>query len=416
MHLHPVEICFRDACKEVPSAAYANHWIHRYPGKLIPHIPRYFLEKEIEEKSKRVLDPFCGSGTVLVEAMISGHNAVGIDINPLACFLSKVKTRKLDQGKLESHANDLISRISMANEDDIDIYDSFAIDYWFSRKVNRKLCTIKKEIESISEPYYRNFFFLVFSSIIRKASYADPSIAPACKSKRMREKIENGWNPSVYDEFKDAIKNALKCHGQFASLCSEDVDANIVEASSKRIPLSDDSIDLIITSPPYINAQKYLRSTRNEIVWLGLVNNYERLLEMDKELIGTERVYTHEYDEIQRNISVEHGTADRVVKRIANLNWKLAVVVFKFFNGMRVVIGEMHRVLCKGSKAVLVIGNNTISGIKVPSSKILTDVAVHTGFKLSQVFVDDIVSRGLMTKRNKTANIINREWVIVLQK
>lgn len=416
MHLHSVKISFRDACEQVRSAAYVNHWIHRYPGKLIPHIPRYFLERELKGKSKLVLDPFCGSGTVLVESMISGHNSIGMDISPLAQFISKVKTTRLEQERLEKHAKELVSKIYASDENEIDIPDFFAIDYWFSQEAQRKLSTIRKEIRGISQNNYRAFFYLVFSSIIRNSSFADPSIPPACKSKNMRKKIENGWEPKVYLEFENAIKEALKYQREFTLLCPEDVNTDIIMANTEEIPLSDDSVDLIITSPPYINAQKYLRSIRNETLWLRLVNSYETLLDMDRASIGTERVYKYEYDEIQGNIFLGHKMADRLVKRIAGQNWKLALIVFKFFNRMRVVIREMHRVLREGFKAIIVVGNNTISGIKVPSSRIIADMAVDTGFKLNHIFVDDIISRGLMTRRNKTANIISTEWVIVLQK
>lgn len=410
-------ICFRKKVKAIRSAAYVNHWVHRYPGKLIPHIPRYFLEKETKENPRLVLDPFCGSGTVLVEAMLAGHNAVGIDINPLACFLSRVKTKRLDQKRLESLSNSILRKTSLPTNDIVQTHNFYGIDYWFSEDVKNKLCRIKKEIETISQSEYRDFFRLVFSSLIRKTSFADPRIPPACKSKRMRKKIENDWNPKVQALFEKTLNNAVKCHQEFLSLCVEDVNAEVINANSGKIPLSDESIDLVITSPPYINAQKYLRSTRNEILWLGLINEYERLRKMDKALVGTERVYKHEFSElIQPNILLGHKDADKLVLKIGKINWRLSLIVFKFFFRIKTVIEEMYRLLTSKAKAIIVIGNNTIGGIKVPTNKILVDMASKVGFKLERIFVDDIISRGLMTKRNKTANIINSEWVLVLHK
>lgn len=412
----PTSISFRKHVEEIRSASYANHWIHRYPGKLIPHIPRYFLKKEKTNKPMIVLDPFCGSGTVLVESMISGNNAIGVDINPLACFLSRVKTTKLDTEKLKFYSHTLLEKIS-AQKDEPLVHDFYGINYWFSPEVKIQLGKIKNQIDTIEEPDYKDFFRLIFSSLVRKTSYADPRIPPACKSKRMRKKINNNWNPNVLRKFEESINNGLKYHSEFSSLCKDTVTSNVIFSSSENLPLSDESIDFIITSPPYVNAQKYIRSTRNEILWLGLAGENERLQEIDKALVGTERVYTKEHaDFLNSRKSLENQVADNLVETIIEKNWKLGLVVLKFFSSMKIVLDEMYRVLAADSKAIIVIGNNTISGIKIPSHQILLDMAIENGFRLKEIYVDDIVSRGLMTRRNKTANIINREWVLVLKK
>jgi DNA modification methylase len=412
----PINTCFRDICDEVRSVAYANHWIHRYPGKLIPHIPRFFLESKLSDKNQLVLDPFCGSGTVLVEALISGNNAVGIDVNPLARFVSKVKTTKLEPETLKEYASDLLHRIHLSKENSMEIRHNPKLDYWFSEETQEKLYLIKREIEKIPQSDYCDFFRLVFSSIIRKTSYADPRIPPACKSKRMREKVQQGWVPKVFEEFEGATNQALKYHQDFWFFCSDNNEANIINANSEDIPISDCTVDLVITSPPYINAQKYMRSTKNEILWLGLIDNYEKLGEIDKSLIGTERVYRNEYNEMQGNMSIGHRLADEVIAKIEQLDWRLALIVFNYFKKMKKVLGEIYRVLVPGHKVIIVIGNNTIAGQKVHSSKILMDLAIGQRLKLSKIYVDDIVNRGLMTKRNKTANMINREWVFLFEK
>ena len=82
---------FRNTCPEIPNTTYATHGLHSYPAKFIPHIPRWFLRK-YSQTGATVLDPFCGSGTALVEANMVGMHALGVDINPLSPLLVRAKT------------------------------------------------------------------------------------------------------------------------------------------------------------------------------------------------------------------------------------------------------------------------------------------------------------------------------------
>ena len=86
---------FRNACPEIPNTTYLTHGLHSYPAKFIPHIPRWFLGKYSQLRST-VLDPFCGSGTALVEANMLGMHALGVDINPLSSLLVRAKTEVVE--------------------------------------------------------------------------------------------------------------------------------------------------------------------------------------------------------------------------------------------------------------------------------------------------------------------------------
>ncbi len=123
--------------KEIPSTTYLTHGIHPYTAKLIPHIPRYFIEK-YTEKNEVILDPFCGSGTTLLEARLLERNAIGIDINPLAILLSKVKTTPLDVEELK-HTIQLCKENLKDGKGKIFV-DFPNIDYWIWMMRKKKRC------------------------------------------------------------------------------------------------------------------------------------------------------------------------------------------------------------------------------------------------------------------------------------
>jgi adenine-specific DNA methylase len=129
--------------KVIPSVDYLTHGIHPYTAKLIPHIPRYFLEK-YTKKGEVVLDPFCGSGTTLLEARLLERNAVGIDINPLARLISDVKTTPINAEKLDSAIQSVKAQLKQdANATTVEFPN---IDYWFGEHAQDELVRIKSSI------------------------------------------------------------------------------------------------------------------------------------------------------------------------------------------------------------------------------------------------------------------------------
>jgi len=164
------ELPFRELVPSIPNTTYLTHGIHSHPAKFIPQIPRYFIQRYIgevtKEGGKRILDPFCGSGTTLLEAMLLGHKGIGIDINPLATLISKVKTTPFSPSKLEKKIGELIRSIKNFNGEPA--IPSFTnIDYWYEAEAQEKLGRIKKCIQQYknNEKLY-NFFRVAFSTVV----------------------------------------------------------------------------------------------------------------------------------------------------------------------------------------------------------------------------------------------------------
>lgn len=407
-----IQINFRDVCSAIRERDNYTHPIHTYPAKLIRHIPYFFISNAIySKKGDTILDPFCGSGTVLVEAKLNGRNSYGVDINPLSRLLTKVKMTPLDCLLLTKEKENLLNKIKYckSKESPPNFHNC---DFWFTKKVQRELSIIKMCIECVNDPDFRDFFYICFSSIIRKVSNADPHISPPVKSKEMRKLIANGRSINVLQYFKDEIDVNIVRLSKFTSDCDRYSFAKLIGDDARNIELRDESVDLVITSPPYINAQKYCRSLKLELYWLGLVNRKE-LLNLDKKLIGTERAYFKEYNSLHL-VGIEQ--ADDVIELIYNTDPKRAFIVYKYFADMKKSIHETYRVLKNESYCVLVIGNNTVRSVSVPCHQIFIEIAKKQGFNVNLVLVDEIKSRGLMTKRNKTANLINNEWILVFRK
>lgn len=158
-----------------------THGFHKYPGKFIPQLPKWAIEKYLDSKQqKTILDPFCGSGTTLVEANLAGHNSIGIDIDPLSALISKVKTTPIDEKKLQKISNWLVDELKVRKEGAF-IPECVTIDHWFTKDAIKKLSILRTLIDEISIEFGRakktsdikDLLTICFSSIIRRVSNAD---------------------------------------------------------------------------------------------------------------------------------------------------------------------------------------------------------------------------------------------------
>ena len=440
---NPIRFNFRKACASWSWAKRSDvytHQIHNYPAKVLAYIPIYFLSTEnFCPKNEKVLDCFTGSATVLLECLVNGNikrNCLGVEINPLARLIAKVKVTPLDLKKLSEEKDKLFNRIGSTKEVNIQKFRN--IDFWFSHKAQKDLTKIKIAIQQTNNRDIQDFFWVCFSSVIRKCSYADPHIPPPVIFKvkdnmKNKEKVQlmikEKQNPHCFEYFKEAIENNLirieKLNG-VDEVYSGKVDCKIIWDDARDIKVSkmvgrgmldktnfqklkDESIGMIITSPPYIAAQKYVRTTTLEMFWLDLINK-ESLKDLDKNNIGTERVLKDEEG------SIVPEFLKRDFKIIEKINSKRAQIVLRYFKDMNEIMKNAYRILKKGRYFILVLGNNRVCGRIIKNHKFLSKLGEEAGFKTEAILVDKIRSRGMITKRNKTAGIIRDEYILILKK
>jgi tRNA G10 N-methylase Trm11 len=231
---------------------------------------------------------------------------------------------------------------------------------------------------------------------------------------RKLKKNNHQFYPIKY--FKNCvIKNSQLIYELEKKLKGKKVKTYFVSTNDTRdikLPSKIKKVDLIVTSPPYANAQEYFRNFKLELFWLGLVNR-DKLLELDKKQIGGENHAALNYKTLQKT---GYKDIDRIIKRLFSIDKKSSYVVYKYFFNMEKSLKEYRRVLKKGRHCVIIIGNNTVRGIKIPIDKTLIEIAKKNGFKLHDYGYDLIKNRKFMTKRNNGAEIIKKDWIIDLIK
>jgi DNA modification methylase len=425
----PIPVSFKDLLPHVNKVERFSHSIHAYPAKLLVHIPYFFCNNEyFSKKDSLVLDPFCGTGTVLLEANISGRNAIGADANPLARLIASIKTKRIDKVELQGTLDSLIEN---AKKIDTLVYPKIVNkDFWFHKLTQVQLSKLYQAINALTDESNKSFFLMSFSNCIKKVSYADPRIAVPvklnpnrfnansekfCKIKKRLEELETA---DIFEKFRTVcIDNIVRL--STLDLIPESVNSKIVSKDSRRLTsnldstelLNGESVDLIITSPPYAGAQKYIRSSSLNLGWLGLTDKLN-LRELDDLNIGRENYKVSELKEVQTGIK----SADRLLEQLFKVNIQRAYIVANYLNEMKDAIEESIRVLKKDGYFIIIIGNNKVCNLEFNTQEYLTEYITNQGLVTQFKLIDDIKSYGMMTKRNKTADIISREWVLVFKK
>ena len=424
------EISFRNIVKDFKANERATHSIHPYPAKLLVHIPHFFLNNEVlSKKGDTVLDPFCGSGTVLLESILSHRNSFGVDSNPLARLISKVKTSNLDS-KLLSKTLENIER----NYKIIDtnyIPDVVNINYWYSKDVQIKLASLLQIIKDLSNTHCIDFFLLCFSVCARKVSLADPRVSVPVRLKvdqysenhpfrsKTESLIKELDSPNVIKKFVEIATNNIKRtkNSNFDNYNSHSqvigVDArNITKSTDSETKLSSNSVDLVITSPPYAGAQKYIRASSLNLCWTELASAND-LKTINERNIGRESYLAKEYKTFKPSGLYE---ADNILSDIYEKYPQRAHIASNYLYEMQESLKEVYRVIKNNGHLVLIAANNQICAQEFRTQTYLKEICLKAGFKVELELIDAIHSYGLMTKRNKTASIITREWVTIFKK
>jgi hypothetical protein len=346
----------------------------------------------------------------MLESRIAGFDSLGVEINPLCRLITKVKSTVIPEDVLRPAFDKLITRIRSRKEASIPDFPN--LNYWFTKASQKSLARIKSELDSIDlDKDTVDFFRVCLSSLIRQSSRADPRIPPPVFSKRMR-KLMKRRRFNALREFSEVTERNIQRMSRFERLCTTQASTYVVGADSKNLPLDNEKVGLIITSPPYMSAQKYLRSTRLELFWLGLLKP-EHLPRLDAAFVGTEKLRVHDGP---RNLTTGLDPLDRQLELVQKKDARVARVAYNYFTDMETVIHEASRVLETNGKLVLVTGDNLVSKIRIPTHEYLAQFACDYGLAPICTLVDEIKSYGLMTKRNKTAGIIPTETIMVFEK
>ncbi len=385
---------------------YASHGLHSFAAKCPPQLARWAIE-QFSEPAGIVLDPMAGSGTTLAEARMLGRNSIGIDIDPWARLLSKVKATPIEPGRLAEASRQLLQRIDadcdrlpQSHEEQLvaDLRERCRppeirrLDYWFLPEVAATLALIKHHI--LTTPCVldiRDFFLVAFSSLI----LARTSVANARDIVHSRHHYRaHKTPPDVRQRFQQRLRAMMRMMTSFWKSCqttpAQNVEAMVVGDEARAIPLPSSSIDLVFTSPPYCNALDYVRAHAFTVAWLQDVFDISQLgyALLGREYIGTERAMKSA-DALRGVVLPDIPLVLQLVHQISEVDQQKGNIVGKYFADMWTVFHEMGRVLKPDHHLVLVVCPSHIRKVEVPThrafERMTERITLDKGYRLTQI-------------------------------
>lgn len=372
---------------------YLTHNIHRYSGKFIPQIAKTVIEL-ITKPGDLILDSYMGSGTTLLEASQLRRFSIGVDLNPLAVLISKVKTTPIEKEKLDlllNYFESVVYKIDNQKIGQLSLFDEnqeYNIPIEIEKKINFKECEARLEdlwnkkwyqphvlkqlvyiysyIQVIDDIESKNLALVTFSDILRRSSNANSKYPNIMYDKNVKEK------PYPSKLFLKALKENIDKIKFLSDIDAiEDFKPNIYHGDNTSLVLKDESVDAIITHPPYIGSVPYAEYLCLSLEWLGY--NYK---ELDSKLTGGRR-----------------QTKD---------------VVERFEKNYRLMIQESYRVLKKGKILFLMVGNPTVNKEIVRLDLLTKDICESAGFEL----IEETTRQG----KNRRGNNMAEEYLLFFVK
>lgn len=423
-----LRVDFRALMPVASATERATHLVHPYPAKLLRHIPALFIGAEqLSASGDAVLDPFCGSGTTLIEAQLAGRTAIGFDTNPLACLIAAVKTTPVHMADLKDAADRLLGDARGRRNAPVPHVER--LERWYNGHVIGQLARIRAALLDTEPGPVRRFLEVCFSATARSVSLADPRVTVPVAHRAERydpghrlharavARLDALRTVDVFDVLEQNVQlNAQRVASLPASVPPTRVfheDArSLAEALHGEGGAGGGEIDLIVTSPPYLGAQKYIRASSLGLYWLELVPD-GKLQHLARRSIGREHFRQAEY---LAGESSGLESADRLIDSVRTLNPQRAHLASVYIQEMREALAAMWQVLRRGGHLVLVVGGNSLCGKAFPTPAYLEELALLQGFEIRLSLLDRIRSRGLMTRRNRSAGVISEEFVLLFEK
>jgi len=443
-----------------------THGIHNYPAMMVCPISRNIIRLVKEHKNiETILDPFTGSGTVPVEAMISGIKTVyGNDINPLALFLTKVKTTPIDINILQRETQNLYRRIiehyndfalqidgvdsimkevynlDLTSKDgwgtnapeylekyktdnhlDINIPNFKNIGYWFKPRVILLLSLIKEEINQIDNIDVRNFVYIAFSETIRFVSNRRNG---EFKLFRMQPNKVETFSPDVIKDFTTLLNRNITKMNDFCEAYSETrMNSNVTIFSDsathlKNIP--NESVDLVVTSPPYGDSRTtvaYGEYSRLSLQWLNLFELSEKeILRIDKTLMGGNKFRNgFEY-------TIHSETLKKSLERIKDVDLVRAGDVYSFYLDLEKSIEAISKKTKSSGYQFWVVGNRTVKGELLLTDQIIIEIGKNYGLEHIHTIDRNIINKVMPSLNSPTnesgikSTTMTMEHIVVLKK
>jgi site-specific DNA-methyltransferase (cytosine-N4-specific) len=395
-----------------------THCFHSYPAMMIPQVARRILN-EFGNGAGLLFDPYCGTGTSLVEANLQNINAVGSDINPLACMVAKAKTTMINMQSLNLFLKDFNNytfqfKYGIKDYSSVVLPDFKNINFWFSLDVQKILAIIKDYIDVIEDKNIKMFFKVAFSETIRECSWTKNS---EFKLVKMDEKNIQKFDPDVFSIIENKLIRNKQGMLDYQKSKKNGAYSNVFEINTvNEIPdniIENEKVDIVVTSPPYGDSRTtvaYGQFSRLSNQWLG----YKEASSLDNEMMGGKKC----------NIKADSNSIalNNTIEKIKKIDSERVKDVISFFNDYRRSIDNVTKKVKKGGYACYVVGNRTVKGMQIPTSEITKDFFIENGFKHITTYIRNIPNKR-MPSENSPSNVIGaksptmkNEYIVICRK
>jgi site-specific DNA-methyltransferase (cytosine-N4-specific) len=363
------------ATLQVKSTTYYTHGFHPYPAKYIPQIVSKYLSSFCK-RGYTILDPFCGSGTTIVEGAINGINSVGIDLNPIAYIVSKAKSNQYQDVDIQL-VDKIIKQVRILNtkfSSDIEIPDFPNRNHWFQDNVCIELAKLKSKINLVENENVKDLLWCAFSKIIVRVSNQDSEVRYSAKNKN----IQDG---TVYNLFIETLLNYVDIleTDKYKILAKTEIFNG--DTLSELYRFNENYFDFVITSPPYINTFDYYLYHKLRMFWL----DYDHRPVRQKEIGNHHRIDTKDF-----------ATAKK-----------------EYVDSMSAIMNELSRVSKPKSNFVMIIGDGIVDGRTIDMSEVISEICLNSEYKIQSV---ESVNLSDITRsfNKKFSNAPKKEHNIVL--
>lgn len=378
-----------------------THGYHRYPAKFIPQLVEKLIEEYAPKKDAHIDDPFFGCGTTIVTGISRGFKASGTDINGIAYLMTKVKSTPIEPNYLDREIKQFLAKIKYLGNAQITLFDRDIkpliperhidkINYWFTRENKIEIGKILRVIYEEEDEMIRDFFLVAFSHILKNCSmWLQGSTKP---TRDVKKKIVK-----PYDALRKHLYKMAQGNRTFYEVVPTEVKKNLNDYlnikidDARRQPVPKNSVDLIVTSSPYVTSYEYADLHQLSTIWLDLA---EDLSEYKKKFIGTS-YKKYENKKLRSELALD------IINRMFEKDQKIAKEIEAFFIDMEEVFNESFRILKHGGRCCYVIGDTKLKGIDILNAEVFAESLQYSGFKLDRIIKREIPLKILPQKRDE---------------